>query len=653
MKKFKKALSALTAVTTLMTAAAGGAGSLGTAAAETKTAVELVQDMGLGWNLGNTFDCWGTNWSSGNATADSWETSWGNAKTTQEMITEIHNYGFNSVRIPITWYKATDPTTFDINDDYLARIKEVIDYCYNEDMYVIINMHWDWVDPSNNAGLWLNNGLDAEAQFKSMWTQIANYFKSYDNHVVFQDMNEVWWGNNYTNAKSTSYNVLNTLNQDFVDAVRATGGNNADRLLLLAGANADLTKTLSTSYVLPEDDMIAVDIHYYTPPQFCVMKANENWGGVTPQTTWGTAAEKAAVATDLNKLKSRFVDNNVPVIIGEYGVLTNEGKDQASIEAFIETVAGTAYSMDGISGFLWDDSDAGGHKYFSRTNLKWFDEKIGDIYSDISKTGYKAPTIDWVEAEIVENDQGKQIFQIGNSTRVKLVFDSQYAKTLGAGGAMSYWDSVSGTNKQNAISFSIGWNDMTGELAANELGEEDENGDRPVVTTGYINIPGDVAPANAYIQLYWAGYNEFSASGEYIGWNNLTEEDFPELVKVYIDGVVDNDEPETTTTTEEPVVTTTTTAEPETTTTTTAAEPETTTTTSEPSDVTYGDANGDKTVSVADATLIMQSIANPNTFTVTDPVAADCSGSGDGITSGDALAIQKHLANSDYALPVA
>lgn len=650
MKKFKKALSALTAVTTLMTAAAGGAGSLGTAAAETKTAVELVQDMGLGWNLGNTFDCWGTNWSSGNATADSWETSWGNAKTTQEMITEIHNYGFNSVRIPITWYKATDPTTFDINDDYLARIKEVIDYCYNEDMYVIINMHWDWVDPSNNANLWLNKGLSAETQFKTMWKEIATYFKSYDNHLVFEDMNEVWWENNYTSSASASYTTLNTLNQDFVDVVRATGGNNADRLLVLAGANADLTKTCNSAYIVPDDDMVAVDIHYYTPANFCVRKASDSWG--TNQTTWGTASDKSDMLNALNKLKTRFIDSGTPVIIGEYGVLTNEGKDQASIEEFVKTMAEYAKGINGMSSFLWDDSDSGGHKYFSRKNLTWFDETIGKNFSTIAGTDYEAPKVDWVETELVD-DNGVLKFQIGNSTKVKLVFDSEYAATLGAGGTISYWDMISNSNKQDAVSISVGYNELTGELLANELGEEDADGNREVVHTGYIAIPGDVAPANAYIQLYWAGYNEFSASGEYIGWNNLTEEDFPELVKVYIDGVVDNDEPETTTTTEEPVVTTTTTAEPETTTTTTAAEPETTTTTSEPSDVTYGDANGDKTVSVADATLIMQSIANPNTFTVTDPVAADCSGSGDGITSGDALAIQKHLANSDYALPVA
>lgn len=194
-----------------------------------------------------------------------------------------------------------------------------------------------------------------------MWKEIATYFKDYDNHLVFEDMNEVTF----------DYSVLNKFNQSFVDNVRATGGNNKDRLLLLAGANADLTKTCNSSYIVPDDDMLAVDIHYYTPPTFCVMKQNENWGGTLPATTWGTNAEKTDLANNFAKLKTNFVDKGIPVIIGEYGVLTNEGKEQESIRDFVKTVAGTALSMNGVAGYLWDDSDSGGHKYFSRKNLSF------------------------------------------------------------------------------------------------------------------------------------------------------------------------------------------------------------------------------------------------------------------------------------------
>ena len=631
MKKFSKVISAVTASAMMMTASISTFGSITAVdAADNMTAIEIVNDMGLGWNLGNTFDAWSTNYKNGNCPSSQYETMWGNVATTQEMISEIHKYGFNSVRIPVTFYKCTDPSTYTISEDYLKRVKQVAEYCTNEGMYAIIDMHWDWVDPSNNADLWLNKGLDSETQFKTMWKQIANYFKDCDQHVVFQDMNEVWWSNNYTSASSASYTTLNTLNQDFVDTVRATGGNNADRLLVLAGANADLTKTISSSYKLPDDDMVAVDVHYYTPSEFCVRKASDTWG--TNKTTWGTSAEKAAVVTDFNKLKSKFIDNGTPVIIGEYGVLTDEGKEQASIEAFVETVAGTAYSIDGMAGFLWDDSDAGGHKYFSRKNLQWWNSNIGDIFSKISNTGYVAPTIDWVEAEVVD-DNGKLKFQIGNSTRVKLVFESPYAKTLGGGGTLSYWDTVSNSNKQNAAIFSISYNEMSDELLANELGEEDADKNRPVVNTGYISIPADVSPVNAYIDLTWAGYNEMNGD-EWVAWHNLKSDEFPTLVKVYIDGVV-----------ETPDVTTT-----------------TTTTTSTESDALCGDANCDGKVDLSDAVMILQALSNKDKYGVTgsDPshiteqgmINADCNKVRDGVTTLDALTVQRYVVNLVESLPI-
>ncbi|MBQ8961300.1 MAG: cellulase family glycosylhydrolase [Ruminococcus sp.] len=619
MKLVQKAVSAATAAIMAASACAVNISTVGMAdAAGSKAAIDLVNDMGLGWNLGNTFDAWSASYVNGGCPASSYETIWGNAVTTQEMISEIHKYGFNSVRIPITFGKCTDPTTFIIDEDYLARVKEVVGYCTNEGMYAIVDMHWDWLSESAGATSWLNKGLDAEAQFKSMWTQIANYFKNCDEHVVFQDMNEVWWGNNYTSATSTSYNVLNTLNKDFVDVVRATGGNNANRLLVIAGANADLTNTISSSYTVPDDEMVAVDIHYYTPSPFCVMKANENWDGITPQTTWGTAAEKAAVATDLNKLKNRFVDNNIPVIIGEYGVLTNEGKDQSSIEAFIETVAGTAYSMNGISGFLWDDSDAGGHEYFSRKNLKWWDEKIGDIYSSISKTGYKAPTIDWVETEPDEDN----LYTIGNSTRLKIDFDCPFANDdhhISGTGTVSWWDLVTNSWHQNAIIFGV-TSDENG-LHFNELGEEDENKERPIVQYGYVNIPSDAMPTSVKLELAWFGYNRFE-NGEYVEWaGEVPSDSYPTISKVWIDGVVE-DEPTT-----EPVTT----------------EPTTEPTTDTPSNVVWGDANCNGDVNLSDAVAILQYVALPAKYALSEEGErnADVVDNGtSGINGIDALAVQ-------------
>ena len=334
------------------------------------TATQIVDNMGLGWNLGNTFDCWG--FSHNTDTADS-ETAWGNSKTTQEMITAVHDSGFDSIRIPVSWAYYTDATTFDINDAYLARIKEVIDYAYNNDMYVIINMHWDWV---SNGTQWLNAGMDALPQFTAMWTEIANYFKDYDQHLVFEDMNEVTF----------DYTTLNTFNQRFVTTVRETGGNNTTRLLLLAGANDDLSSTCSPEYVVPNDSMVAVSVHYYYPPEWAVATTDSTWGYAS---TWGTDAEKQDVYDNFAKLKAYFVDEGVPVIVGEYGVLTGEDqeKDHDCIIDYLSTIASSALATDGVAAFLWDAGNAGDMQYFDRNNLTWFSSDYANVYSELKKYG--------------------------------------------------------------------------------------------------------------------------------------------------------------------------------------------------------------------------------------------------------------------------
>lgn len=410
MKKFKRLLAGLSASAIACSASAFSA-FVPIASAADMTAIEMVDDMGLGINLGNTFDChgcsttyFGTGWEETNGVkgtgwigADSWtvnstETAWGNPVTTHAMIDALKNAGFDSLRIPITWFENSDPETHDINDAYLARIKEVVDYAYDNDMYVIINMHWDWAHASDaqqayfkaagkSNAYWLTGGMDALPQFKTMWTEIATYFKDYDSHLVFEDMNEVTF----------DYDTLNTFNQSFVELVRATGGNNADRLLLLAGANDDLTMTCSDKYIVPDDDKVAVSVHYYYPTPWAVATVSDPnapgyWGY---QGTWGTEQDKQDVYNLFAKMKACFVDRGIPVILGEYGVVTTPeaGKDPDDVVEYLNTIASSALATSGVTSYLWDAGDAGDMKTFSRTSMQFQNENVKNVYTELKTNG--------------------------------------------------------------------------------------------------------------------------------------------------------------------------------------------------------------------------------------------------------------------------
>lgn len=377
MKMFKKVLSAVTASALTLSMAAGSAAmftSVSAADINSMTAMQLVEDMGAGWNLGNSFDC--TNTWDNPLTVEKLETAWQNPVTTQGMIDSIAFYGFNTVRIPVTWMQMTNDGV--INEEYLARIKEVVDYCYANDMYVIINMHHDGLE-----GNWLYNGTGAQSQFSQMWSQIAAYFKDYDRHLAFEGWNEIEW----------DYSTIQTMGQAFVDAVRGAGGEyNDDRLLIIPGKNTNFDNTVSTSYQLPTDsaNMLAVDIHYYDPTTYTVYSDDDNsWGyGMTPQNTWGTDAEIAEVKNDFLTLQTRFTSQGIPVIIGEYGVENYNKPDDQGRVAFTETVASTAYNADGICPILWDSSNGGDMKYFDRVSQVWLNTEFGDFFKELTGGSY-------------------------------------------------------------------------------------------------------------------------------------------------------------------------------------------------------------------------------------------------------------------------
>ncbi len=382
MKILKKALSAVTAsAITLSVAAAGSTALFSTVSAadiDSMSAVELVEEMGQGWNLGNSLDSVNT-WTNP-LTVEAIETAWKNPVTTQGIIDSIAFCGFDTIRVPVTWYQMMDDSG-NINTEYMARVKEVVDYCYNQGLFVIVNIHHD-----GTTGNWLANGTSAKDKFVNVWTQIANEFKDYDRHLVFEGWNEIDW----------DYSTGLTMAQAFVDTVRGTGGNNADRLLVIPGKNTNLDATLDSSFTLPDDpaDMLAVDIHYYDPTQYTVYSDDDNsWGGgITPQNTWGSDEEVAKVKNDFLDIESRFVNNGIGVIIGEYGVENYNKPDDQGRVLYTKTVAAAAESATGICSCLWDsggpEGEVGNMQYFDRRTQSWLNSDIEAFYKELNGGTY-------------------------------------------------------------------------------------------------------------------------------------------------------------------------------------------------------------------------------------------------------------------------
>ena len=225
MKMMRRLLSFLTAGALAATAAVTivPVGSVSVSAADS-AAISLVEEMGLGWNLGNALDCANITWLNP-LTPEGLETAYGNIVTTEAMIKEVQKAGFDTVRIPVTWGQMMDSNN-QVNTAFLARVKEVVNYCVDNGMYAIVDTHHDedWIKSADSTTL---------EKFKTLWAQIANYFADYDNHLVFEGMNEVSFN---SNSQAMEFN------QAFVDTVRATGGNNANRLLIVPAVSNNTAK---------------------------------------------------------------------------------------------------------------------------------------------------------------------------------------------------------------------------------------------------------------------------------------------------------------------------------------------------------------------------------------------------------------------------
>ena len=329
------------------------------------TSQQLVEDMTFGWNLGNTLDvCQADRDGDGKinehveAGEKVDETLWGNPKATKELFTSLKKNGVNAVRIPVTWRDHMD-SNGNIDREWMDRVQQVVDYAYSQGMYVIINVHHDGGgDPKFGAWIIEESQKDYNTflkKYNNVWKQIAERFKNYSDYLIFESMNEVGFDTLYNKNKADAYNLINKINQDFVDIIRATGGNNAKRHLLIAGYYTDIERACDSLYKMPDDKAgrCILSVHYYTPWDFCTCDIKH---------TWGTNSEVRQMETLIGKMKKNFVDKGIPVIIGEYAA---SGSDLSSCIFFIEKL-NKLCSDYGIATFIWDSG-----RQVNRKTYKW------------------------------------------------------------------------------------------------------------------------------------------------------------------------------------------------------------------------------------------------------------------------------------------
>jgi len=318
------------------------------------TTQELVEDMGLGINLGNTFEATGS-WIHNGSVSD-YEVCWGSPIITEEMIKGYKEAGFGVIRVPANWTNMMS-ADYTLNADYVARVKQVVDWILENDMYVILNIHHEtWIADMPN------NEEECMKHYTRIWEQICEVFKDYDDYLMFESLNEeggwdsVW--NQYgpiTESKAVAYGYLNNLNQTFVNIVRASGGNNEKRHLLLAGYYTNIERTCDEMFVVPEDpeNRVAVSVHYYTPSTLTILEEDADWGKA--KTTWGSDADLAELDSLMDLMKTTFVDKGVPVIVGEYGCF-GKNKTQEVKRNFMVDVCREAYERN-MCPILWDTQD--------------------------------------------------------------------------------------------------------------------------------------------------------------------------------------------------------------------------------------------------------------------------------------------------------
>ena len=413
---------------------------------------QIVEAMGPGWNLGNQLESVTDNVPE--------ETNWGNPVITEKLIQSVKAAGFKSIRIPVSYFaKIDDDKDYTINSKWLDRVQEVVDYCIKNDLYAVINIHGDGYNTIDGGWLLCNgkNQTEIKKKYKKVWKQIAERFKNYDEHLLFESMNEEFDGS-YSEPNKEYYQNINDYNQIFVDTVRKTGDNNTKRWLIIPGWNTNIDYTAGDyGFKLPtdqyrnksidkEEQRIMISVHYYSPWDFC---GGENcvitqWGNEAddPSKT-STTCDETYMKNQLNLMKTTFADKGYPVFIGEYGSIDKTSYDSENeyYRAYFARKLCQLSRKNGCIPMYWDNGYNGVHGFglFDRTTceitqpviidaiMEGFGQKASQNSTLMSVRLYVSDSKYWTT---IQSDNTARITKKGGTYTLKLKGDKDMLSNI-------------------------------------------------------------------------------------------------------------------------------------------------------------------------------------------------------------------------------
>ena len=337
------------------------------------TAKEWNKDV-IGWNLGNQFECSAPGQDGESMEIGMYEnsikaeTAWGNPVVTKKVIKAVKDAGLNAIRIPVRWQcHITNPAAMSIDKAWLARIKEVVGWCLENDLKVIINVHHEkWLESRPTYQYKDENNQ----KLALLWMNIASAFANYDYRLAFAGTNEIHLRDNWGKPEAENLAVQNSYNQTFVDVVRTTGGNNAQRHLIVQTyvCNPDFG-LYNGDFIVPKDledngnDYMSVEFHYYTPWDYAGECKYYYWGAPYKQYGEASPSDEKTMRDFLDRVVLTWASQGLGLVMGEWGVTDHYKGSNADIQhqnmAYYGRFLTTEARKRGISTFIWDNNQFG------------------------------------------------------------------------------------------------------------------------------------------------------------------------------------------------------------------------------------------------------------------------------------------------------